>query len=89
MFERFEFELMSDFKDDRMVGEFFIFVAIFVGIMAFSALIFGTWFIVMVFRGVAGFLGLRGEPHADVKGPTAYEWRGADRAGGFEARVSV
>jgi len=39
--------------------EFLLFIAIFVGIMAISALVFGGWFIVMVFRGIATFLGLR------------------------------
>jgi hypothetical protein len=39
--------------------EFLLFLAIFVGIMAISALVFGGWFIVMVVRGIATFLGLR------------------------------
>jgi hypothetical protein len=42
--------------------EFILFLAIFVGIMAVSALIFGSWFLLMVFRGIAGFLGLRPTP---------------------------
>jgi hypothetical protein len=41
------------------VMEIVLFVAIFVGIMAISALVFGGWFIVMVVRGIATFLGLR------------------------------
>lgn len=44
------------------MGEFILFVAIFIGIMAVAALVFGGWFIVMIFRGVAGFLGLRSTP---------------------------
>lgn len=44
--------------------EFILFIAIFVGIMVVSALIFGSWFLVMVFRGIAGFLGLRPTPPA-------------------------
>jgi hypothetical protein len=44
------------------MGEFILFIAIFVGIMAVSALIFGGWFLVMVFRGIASFLGLRQTP---------------------------
>lgn len=50
------------------MGEFFLFVAIFVGIMAISALIFGGWFIVMIVRGVAGFLGLRSAPPQPLPG---------------------
>jgi hypothetical protein len=42
-----------------MVGEFFIFVLIFVAIMFVSALVFGGWFLVLIVRGVAGFLGIR------------------------------
>jgi hypothetical protein len=45
-----------------MVGEFFIFVLIFMAIMAISALIFGGWFLTLLIRGVAGFLGLRPNP---------------------------
>ena len=42
--------------------EFILFLAIFIGIMAVSALIFGSWFLIMLFRGIAGFLGLRSTP---------------------------
>jgi hypothetical protein len=48
------------------MGEFILFLAIFIGIMAVSALIFGGWFIVMIVRGIAGFLGLR---HPQPIGP--------------------
>lgn len=41
------------------MAEFLLFLIIFVGIMALSALIFGGWFIVMLVRGIASFLGLR------------------------------
>jgi hypothetical protein len=41
------------------MGEFLLFLLIFVGIMAVAALIFGGWFIVMLIRGIASFLGLR------------------------------
>ena len=41
------------------MGEFLLFLLIFVGIMAVSALIFGGWFIVMIVRGIASFFGLR------------------------------
>jgi hypothetical protein len=41
------------------MAEFILFVLIFVGIMAVSALIFGGWFLVMIVRGIASFLGLR------------------------------
>ena len=44
------------------MAEFILFVAIFVGIMAVSALIFGGWFLVMLVRGIATFLGLRTAP---------------------------
>ena len=39
--------------------EFFVFVLIFVAIMFVSALVFGGWFLVLIVRGVASFLGLR------------------------------
>jgi hypothetical protein len=42
--------------------EFILFLAIFVGIMAISALIFGSWFIIMLVRGIAGFFGVRQNP---------------------------
>ena len=41
------------------MGEFILFLLILIGIMAVSALIFGGWFIVMIVRGIASFLGLR------------------------------
>jgi hypothetical protein len=41
------------------MGEFLLFLMIFVGIMTVSALIFGGWFIVMIIRGIASFFGLR------------------------------
>jgi hypothetical protein len=41
------------------MGEFILFLLIFVGIMVISALIFGGWFIVMIVRGIASFFGLR------------------------------
>ena len=41
------------------MGEFLLFLVIFVGIMTVSALIFGGWFIVMIVRGIAGFFGMR------------------------------
>ena len=41
------------------MGEFFLFLVIFVGIMVVSALIFGGWFIFMIVRGIASFFGLR------------------------------
>ena len=41
------------------MGEFFLFLAIFIGIMTVSALIFGGWFLVMIIRGIASFFGLR------------------------------
>jgi len=44
------------------MAEFILFIAIFVGIMTISALIFGGWFLVMIVRGVAGFLGLTPPP---------------------------
>jgi len=40
------------------MGEFILFVIIFVGIMAVSALIFGGWFIMVMLRGIGQFLGL-------------------------------
>lgn len=46
------------------MGEFILFIAIFIGVMAVSALVFGGWFLVMLVRGIAGFLGLRAEPQA-------------------------
>ena len=52
------------------MGEFILFVIIFVGIMAVSALIFGGWFLVMLARGIGSFLGLRA-------GPTPYPHQGA------------
>jgi hypothetical protein len=51
------------------MAEFILFIAIFVGIMAVSALIFGGWFLVMLFRGVASFLGLRPAPPQVPLGP--------------------
>lgn len=45
------------------MGEFILFLIIFVGIMALSALIFGGWFLVMLIRGIASFLGLRTAEH--------------------------
>jgi len=44
------------------MAEFILFVAIFIGIMAVSALIFGGWFLVMIGRGIAAFLGVRPQP---------------------------
>jgi hypothetical protein len=41
------------------MGEFILFLVIFVGIMAVSALVFGGWFIVMIARGIGAFLGVR------------------------------
>ena len=38
------------------MGEFILFLLIFVGIMVVSALIFGGWFIVMIVRGIASTL---------------------------------
>ena len=35
------------------MAEFILFILIFVGIMAVSALIFGGWFLVMIIRGIA------------------------------------
>jgi ribosomal protein L40E len=55
------------------MGEFIIFILIFVGIMAVSALIFGGWLITMIVRGIAGFLGVRSDPpmipHQGYHGP--------------------
>ena len=45
-----------------MVGEFVIFILIFVAIMAVSALIFGGWFLALLIRGIASFLGMRRNP---------------------------
>ena len=39
--------------------EFILFLVIFVGIMAVSALVFGGWFLVMIARGIGAFLGVR------------------------------
>jgi hypothetical protein len=50
------------------MGEFILFVAIFIGIMAVAALIFGGWFVVMIFRGVGSFLGLRSVPPQPMQG---------------------
>ena len=44
------------------MAEFILFIAVFVGIMVISALIFGGWFLVMIVRGIASFLGLRPAP---------------------------
>jgi hypothetical protein len=41
------------------MAEFILFLVIFVGIMAVSALVFGGWFLVMIARGIAAFLGVR------------------------------
>ena len=41
------------------MGEFLLFLAVFFGIMVIAALLFGGWFIIMIVRGVASFLGLR------------------------------
>src|SRR3954469_17854129 len=41
------------------MGEFILFLVIFVGIMAVSALVFGGWFLVMIARGIGAFLGVR------------------------------
>src|SRR3954462_8613248 len=41
------------------MGEFILFLVIFVGIMAVSTLVFGGWFIVMIARGIGAFLGVR------------------------------
>ena len=49
------------------MAEFILFVAIFIGIMAVSALIFGGWFLVMIGRAIAAFLGVR--PDAPAVGP--------------------
>jgi len=49
--------------------EFILFLAIFIGIMAISALIFGGWFIVMLVRGIGGFLGIRPTPPPIPVGP--------------------
>ena len=51
------------------MGEFILFVVIFVGIMAVSALVFGGWFIVMLARGIGSFLGVRAI--GDNRAPTA------------------
>jgi len=49
--------------------EFILFLAVFIGIMAISALIFGGWFIVMLVRGIGGFLGIRPTPPPIPVGP--------------------
>ena len=51
------------------MGEFILFLIIFVGIMAVSALVFGGWFIVMIVRGIATFLGLRSPAPPQGIGP--------------------
>src|SRR3954453_14451085 len=68
------------------MAEFILFIAIFVGIMAVSALIFGGWFLVMIVRGLASFLGLRPAP---VTGPAAIGPRrpsGAEQKGRGEKK---
>jgi len=49
--------------------EFALFILVFIGIMAVSALIFGSWFLIMIVRGIAGFLGFRPMPPATPIGP--------------------
>ncbi len=56
------------------MAEFILFILIFVGIMAVSALIFGGWFLVMIIRGDR---------------PAAAERGGADRPGREPADVPV
>jgi hypothetical protein len=51
------------------MAEFVLFIAIFVGIMAISALIFGGWFLVMIVRGIASFLGVRPVTSPPAIGP--------------------
>ena len=55
------------------MGEFILFVIIFVGIMAVSALIFGGWFLVMLARGIGAFLGISSStpppPHHNAPPP--------------------
>lgn len=48
------------------MGEFIIFLIIFVGVISVSVLVFGGWFLVMLVRGIAGFLGMRGSEPAAI-----------------------
>jgi hypothetical protein len=54
--------------------EFILFLVIFVGIMAVSALVFGGWFLVMIARGIGAFLGVRpaGVPQPPPGQPMPY-----------------
>jgi hypothetical protein len=67
------------------MGEFLLFLVIFVGIMTVSALIFGGWFIVMIVRGIAGFFGMR----HDVPPIEAPRASGAVRVGPVMHRGAV
>ena len=53
------------------MAEFILFILIFVGIMAVSALVFGGWFIVMIARGIGAFLGMRAAAPPLPSGPGA------------------
>ena len=44
------------------MAEFFLALFIFLGVMAVTALIFGGWIIVSVFRGIASLLGMSTAP---------------------------
>jgi hypothetical protein len=46
--------------------EFLLFIAIFIGIMAVSALVFGSWFLIMLVRGIGGFLGFLPTPPKQI-----------------------
>jgi hypothetical protein len=63
-----------------MVGEFLIFVFIFLAIMFVSALIFGGWFITLLVRGVGTFLGVRSASAAQLR-PNYRGGRGGRQTG--------
>jgi hypothetical protein len=51
------------------MGEFILFVLIFVGVMAVAALIFGGWFLVMLLQGIGRFIGVLPSPKPPQIGP--------------------
>jgi hypothetical protein len=63
------------------MGEFILFLVIFVGIMAISTLVFGGWFIVMIARGIGAFLGVRNGPPQAPQQPHGFRRPGGVQTG--------
>jgi hypothetical protein len=61
----------------QIMAEFFLFIAIFIGVMVLAVLVFGGWFLVMLIRGIGNFLGIR----SDVPGIEPRRASGAMKIG--------